>query len=279
MRRQRITTTATQYPALRSLDKLDLKELTELRRAFERYKIKQQEYKNECDRIRAEFNHAKLAKEIELDALRCEKQTLEVKTHQLIESIRHLRSGALRSFFNVTTTTTYDGIRYHQKADSVISQIYPISSRLYEISRQLSQGLLFGPIMPRAPRDSTSLTVGGAKIIVSFKEWNEGQIESLIRSKNNSREMEKDKIRELRAKVATTNAEKRSQAQRFRRDLHKQLKLLGRCPYCGGTVRESNAHLDHIYPISKGVYRRQKISCSYVTGAILIKEIELLGRF
>ncbi|MCI0561513.1 MAG: HNH endonuclease [Nitrososphaera sp.] len=252
MRPQRITTSVSQYPALRSLDNLDLKELTQLRRAFERYKIKQQEYENECDRVTAEFNRAKLAKEFELDALRCEKQALETKKHQLIESIRHLRAGALRSFFTGTTTTTYDGIGYHQKADSVISQIYPISSRLYEISRQLSHGLLFGPIMPREPRGNTSITVGGAKIIVSFKDWNERQIESLIRAKINSREIEKDKIRELRAKVATTNAEKRSQAQRFRRDLHKQLKLLGTCPYCGGTLTESNAHLDHIYPISKG---------------------------
>ena len=194
----------------------------------------------------------RLQKDVELDALRREKQALEVKKCQFIESIRHLRIGVFRSLLSGSPTITYDGIRYDRKAGDVINQLYPISSRLYEISSRLSFGLPFGPTTPRAPKDSTSITVGGAKFIVSFSEWNESQIESLVATKLNAREIEKEKIRELKAKVATTNGEKRSQAQKFRRDLHKQLKLLQRCPYCGGTLTEHNAHLDHIYPISKG---------------------------
>lgn len=194
----------------------------------------------------------RLEKKVELDALRHEKQELEVKKSQLKESIHNLRIGVLRSLLSGTTTAIYDGIRYDQKAGGVIDQLYLISSRLYEISHRLSFGLPFGPTTPRAPKDSTSITIAGAKFIVSFKEWNENQIESSIETKLKAREIEKAKILELKAKVATTNGEKRSQAQRFRRDLHEQLKLLQRCPYCEGPLTECNAHLDHIYPISKG---------------------------
>jgi 5-methylcytosine-specific restriction endonuclease McrA len=60
------------------------------------------------------------------------------------------------------------------------------------------------------------------------------------------------KVVELQARLASSEKDVRKQAQKYRRDLHKQLQVISACPYCGGILNDGNAHLDHIYPVSKG---------------------------
>ena len=62
----------------------------------------------------------------------------------------------------------------------------------------------------------------------------------------------------LRAQAVTNSDAQRNLGSRFRtnHNFKKQLKIHSACPYCNqpfdGDVLESNVHLDHIYPVSKG---------------------------
>lgn len=69
------------------------------------------------------------------------------------------------------------------------------------------------------------------------------------------KESEKIKtIDELKARGASNESETRKIAESFKRKypLNRQLNTLRDCPYCSRLLEKNNAHLEHIYPVSKG---------------------------
>lgn len=249
MRRKRIKAVDSKYPTLRSLDTLGIKELQKLQAAFETYKTKQCLHELECNRIQSEYDRELAAALHRRSQLNNEEAALRSRERQLIESIQPLRVGLFRGLVSGARMVPYRADKYDVKASAAINEILSINSRLCEQRRHDWPST---PYMPRAPEDSTTLTFGGAKFVVLFKDLKEGQIENLIAEKLHARETEKAKLRELKERVAQSENERRSQAQKFRRDLHGQLRIVLGCPYCGGTLAESNVHFDHIYPIVKG---------------------------
>ena len=95
---------------------------------------------------------------------------------------------------------------------------------------------------------------GGVSHYVSFKSIDINFIELCIKSILD-KEVEKQKeIDEIKARGAIKESETRKLAESFKRKypLNRQLTILRDCPYCAKLLDKSNAHLEHIYPVSKG---------------------------
>jgi hypothetical protein len=95
---------------------------------------------------------------------------------------------------------------------------------------------------------------GGVSYYVYFNTININLIEEYIK-KIYDKEIERKKILdELKAKGAKNDSETRKIAESFKRKypLSKQLNTLKDCPYCNNSLDKNNAHLEHIYPVSKG---------------------------
>jgi hypothetical protein len=95
---------------------------------------------------------------------------------------------------------------------------------------------------------------GGVSYYVYFNTININLIEEYIK-KIYDKEIDRKKILdELKAKGAKNDSETRKIAESFKRKypLSKQLNTLKDCPYCNNYLDKNNAHLEHIYPVSKG---------------------------
>ena len=96
-------------------------------------------------------------------------------------------------------------------------------------------------------KDTKTFTIHGTRVEISVHDINITELEALIQSHNRKIE----KLGELKARAASNVLETRRLAQSERKKLNKQLALLNCCPYCAKGL-SSDAHLDHIYPVSKG---------------------------
>lgn len=63
---------------------------------------------------------------------------------------------------------------------------------------------------------------------------------------------QKEELRRLRAIAASVAGKSRERADELKSVLRRQLLVSPNCPYCAATISEDTAHLDHIFPISKG---------------------------
>ena len=102
-------------------------------------------------------------------------------------------------------------------------------------------------------KDTKTFTINGTRVEISVDEINITELECLIQSHNRKIE----KLGDLRARAASNVLETRRLAQSERRNINKQLDLLNCCPYCAKDLSALDAHLDHIYPVSKGGLSRQ----------------------
>jgi len=104
----------------------------------------------------------------------------------------------------------------------------------------------------KAPADYTVLRIAGANLRLFYKQFSIEQIDAEIKKRETELQKDQDKIQDMRARAASKESETRAQAKKFKRDLEQQLSLYSCCPYCTGPLTAGNAHLDHIYPVSKG---------------------------
>ena len=102
-------------------------------------------------------------------------------------------------------------------------------------------------------KDTKTFTIIGTRVEISIQDINITELEGLIQSHNRKIE----KLDELKARAARNVLETRQLAQSERRKINKQLVLLNCCPYCAKDLSALDAHLDHIYPVSKGGLSRQ----------------------
>lgn len=110
---------------------------------------------------------------------------------------------------------------------------------------------------PTKPRDYCLLTIAGHKVEVHYDEIDISKLESKLSEHKQKAENQKKKEQELKARAAASEQEKRQQAQAIRRRFEKQISILPNCPYCFEVLTMAGAHLDHIYPVSKGGASRE----------------------
>jgi 5-methylcytosine-specific restriction endonuclease McrA len=97
-------------------------------------------------------------------------------------------------------------------------------------------------------KDTKTFAINGTRVEISIQEINITELDGLIQSHNRKIE----KLEDLKARAASNVWETRQLAQLVRRKINTQLASLNCCPYCAKDLNASDAHLDHIYPVSKG---------------------------
>lgn len=120
-----------------------------------------------------------------------------------------------------------------------------------------------------------TFAINGTRVEISIQDINITELEGLIQSHNRKIE----KLDELKARAARNVLETRQLAQSERRKLNNQLALLSCCPYCAKDLTASDAHFDHIYPVSKGGLSRQANLIFVCSSCNIKKRDSTLRRF
>jgi 5-methylcytosine-specific restriction endonuclease McrA len=246
----------SKVPKAKSIKGLDLKDLLKIRRSYAAYLLKQQAYEIEWAAI-GEYNRDSFQKNFEI----AEAEAIWDRTHltplhelqqRIDDALATCKVGMIGGL--VFDYVEYKGQRYRRsQAEGLIKRAVKEAAAIKEV---LANKPKFSSPpkkpWPKMPTGETNLTIGGAKIKFSFREIDREELDQLINQAESRKKETELKVDELHARLASSENEVRKQAQKFRRDLHKQLQVISVCPYCSGDVKDGNAHLDHIYPVSKG---------------------------
>jgi hypothetical protein len=108
------------------------------------------------------------------------------------------------------------------------------------------------------PKDHMVMAIGGLKVEVHFSDIDLDYLNNLIDARYVEVRQRNETLDELKARAANNELETRRLAERFRRNIQKQLSILDCCPYCAKLLAYDNTHQDHIYPVSKGGQSRLK---------------------
>jgi 5-methylcytosine-specific restriction endonuclease McrA len=150
-----------------------------------------------------------------------------------------------------------DNYRNSKEVNDVISEIQKqqVLLRQYEEINPFKDYIELQEIKNNLPSLEKKLfKFGGVSHYVFFKTIDIDFIKSCIK-KILDKEIERKKtLDELKARGASNESETRKIAESFKRKypLNRQLNKLSDCPYCNKMLEKSNAHLEHIYPVSKG---------------------------
>jgi 5-methylcytosine-specific restriction endonuclease McrA len=106
--------------------------------------------------------------------------------------------------------------------------------------------------MKKPPTDYSVLKIAGATLRVFVNKFSLHQIDAEIEKRKIELKKDKEKFQEIKARATSKELEIRAQAKRFRSELEQQKRIITFCPYCESNLDSGNAHLDHIYPVSKG---------------------------
>lgn len=142
----------------------------------------------------------------------------------------------------------------------------------YEYKKSPLREQLKKIVLPKHPDSEVELKKGSMKEIIDFLDvnFNINIVKDVLERKIQKR----TKYESVQALAAAHQNETRSLAEKIKRDMQNQMKILNYCPYCGKSFGEIdpsnssqltlfervegkeiqyiNAHADHIYPVSKG---------------------------
>jgi hypothetical protein len=105
---------------------------------------------------------------------------------------------------------------------------------------------------PNKPVREQRFSFGGVFCRVDLGSLEVEVVTKLISQRESELRLEKESIKELRARVTKSEQETRNQAKQYQSLFDQQRRIVSSCPYCGGSLNSSDSHLDHIYPVSKG---------------------------
>ena len=101
-----------------------------------------------------------------------------------------------------------------------------------------------------------TLTINGTRMKLIIDRFKLSEVDNLLKEKvqieENEKQKKKDEIDTLRARASEKESQVRAQAAKHRNDFRSQYEKVRSCPYCGDGLSQSDCHLDHIYPVSKG---------------------------
>ncbi len=246
----------SKVPKAKSISGLSLKDLLKIRRSHDAYLLKQQSYKIELAETDA-VNRENHQKNLEITKVESEWDHKHLSPlHDLQKKVDYALSSCKVGLISglVFDFIEYRGHKYRRsQADVLIKKAVQIENAIKDV---LSQKPKFSRHLkkpwPNMPKGETNLTIGGAKIKFLFSAIDRQELDQIISQAESRKKEEGLKVVELQARLASSEKDVRKQAQKFRRDLHKQLQVVSACPYCGGILNNGNTHLDHIYPVSKG---------------------------
>jgi 5-methylcytosine-specific restriction endonuclease McrA len=253
---------SSKVPSIKNIDELGLSDLKKLKKFHLEYQRKLLHYqqrkasaeahnaniKPENDRMRL---LEKMWEQSNIDPLWKEYTAIHV-------DLTRCMVGLVGQFFS--DTFEFEGYRYKTNpGKEVVARLSRIISRIdsTEAKRPTFHYLREEPI-PRAPKDETSLNIGGIFLKIHWGQLDIKLLDGLLAKHDALENERKSHVEELKARAATTDKEKREQAQKFRSGLSSQLSKSGGCPYCGGSLQEGDAHLDHIWPVSEGGLSSQR---------------------
>jgi hypothetical protein len=147
--------------------------------------------------------------------------------------------------------------RNTKEVNDVISEIEKQRVRLkhYEETNPFKDYFKIQEIKKNLPASNKKLfKFGGVSHYVYFNSIDINFINLCIKKLSDKEIERKKSIDILKAKVASNASETRKIAESFKRKypLNRQLNKLRDCPYCNSSLEKNNAHLEHIYPVSKG---------------------------
>lgn len=184
--------------------------------------------------------------------------------HKLNDEIRkHSSSGLYTIFGGYTQVGDYKvpanmAKRLQSNYDKALKEIENAKIRLgpIEIELNTKKSQYYSQKTKPSPNDSTTLKIGGVNLRVHFRNFKLEVVNEIIQSKEaalrKENEREKEALNEIKARAAYKENKVRSQVSKYRNDFGQQKNKLNSCPYCGTILNQSDAHLDHIYPVSKG---------------------------
>jgi hypothetical protein len=247
----------SRIPKAKDLSSLALADLRKIRRSFSAYLAKKAAYDAELTRIDLENREAtsrnERVKHMEQEWDSRNLSPLIAKKNVLEEKLKESAVGMLGGL--VFDLIEFRGRRYRSSPGAELVR----SLLAYE--KEISDCLAGKPSFtlkarepwPKLPKGETNLKIGGATIKIDFSELDAAALDALIAQKEDEIKQAELKFLDLQARAAATEKEVRKQAQKKScRDLHKQLSLVPVCPYCAGVLDDTNARLDHVYPVSKG---------------------------
>ena len=245
-----------QLPILKNITSLALVELNKISKAYETYKIKKTNYQVEIDRVESANKNTEKSN---LQSAHLREQWRQKNIHPIDSELNRVEgalkdceAGLISGIF--TKNINYRGKLYkHAPGERLAKEHIAIAKRKNEIwQAEPTYPISAIERTPKQPRGETNIKIGGATFRINFDQLQIQVVNDLILEHKEKREDQKNKLMDLQARATSNEKEIRQQAQKFRRDLHNQLGKVASCPYCFGPLDDKNAHLDHIYPVSKG---------------------------
>jgi hypothetical protein len=248
---------------LQSLNALTLTDLKKVRRYVAEYPARLEEIKKENTQIEG------INKQIDIDNEEAKQKAIsehsvrEKKKDILREPIRRRQSQLLGYLMSSKVwfggfEASISGSRYRlsNAAKPAYEEYLALEKKWSDLNLH-AESVRFPEKTPhvakkKPPPDYTVLRIAGASVRVFYKRFSLEEINDKIKSHEAEEQKEKDKIQEIKARAAANELETRAQAKKFRSDFEIQLRQVECCPYCEESLSLGDAHLDHIYPVSKG---------------------------
>ena len=253
---------AVQPPLFTNFSRLSLIDLRKIHRskikydeAMEKYRIDSEEIDKYNNKIRADY---KKEKDWFTRWRKTNTDPIEEKIEKISARLRMQQSSSISKFFGqqsimfdglhlIKNTETLGLLGEYNAAKKQLADAYSVMPRSHFSERDPDYKKY-----PNKPMGERSFTVGGTKVVIDLTYMDLEDINSLILAKELEASMEKEKINELKARVSKNERETRQLAKKYQSDFMAQKKIISECPYCGGSLNNSDSHLDHIYPVSKG---------------------------
>jgi 5-methylcytosine-specific restriction endonuclease McrA len=262
-------------PTLRSLDKLSLSDLKKIERAIFKFDEREKETERKNAIIRRkneESENTKKRKDSEFEAWKRNtfKPEVDLLTN-IINKIENCESIVWTRLFSNTVEIKYrplddylyqSGSQYCFQKTRVIDAAlgrslqseYDRQEKIVDaLSEKASDFYYFRRPDPYLDTiDVVNMTIGGSKVKVDLGYVDRQKLVGLIASHNLKKAEQDKKTRHIKARAADKESAVRGMAKQYKKGFEEQKRLVDSCPYCGGAINQSDAQLDHIYPVSKG---------------------------
>jgi len=263
-----------ELPQLKSLNKLSLADLLKIKRSYEAYFAKKEEIGAENSKNDLINNRIEQENKINEQINNKNRQNFDKHyytpslelTWAIERKLEKLQVGLVSGLWTKTIQYVdqygkYENAKFRKtsETETLIAQHKQAMEKLITLedkTKYISIQRLINKL--HEPKGYTVLVIGGSQVKVCFEYINLGDLNHLIDSHCSEIEKRKEAIHEIKARAANNELETRKLAEPFRRNINKQLCILDSCPYCADPLSLNNAHLDHIYPVSKGGLSRPK---------------------
>jgi len=242
-------------PILKNLDNLTQADLIKIRKKFSEYEGNLSTY--HATKADVEIKNKKISEEngkiqARRDAFEAANITLRLEILRRIrQSLFECRAGIIKGVFGgyveINDSLALPGDQSYVSGGKFDAKIAPSLIQKFRSEKALLD----------SDMSKMSQFIAGHKVEIHYDEIDIDELESKLSEHRQKIESQKKKEQELKARAATSEQEKRQQAQAIRRRFEKQISILPNCPYCFEVLTMAGAHLDHIYPVSKGGTSRE----------------------